>query len=348
MSDQGGRCGVLAAGNWVIDKVKIIDHFPQEDGLALVLEERAANGGAPYNVLKDLARLQAPFPLAGLGLVGEDPDGDSVLEDCRIHKIDTKALVRVDCPTSYTDVMSVQSTGRRTFFHQKGANALLSREHFDFTDSRARIFHLGYLLLLDRLDELDATGRTGASYVLEDAVRMGLQTACDVVSASGDRFGEVVRPSLPFVDFLVINEYEAARITGRDLGGGGEVDVVEAAGAAADLIAAGVRQWAVIHFPAGAVAAGAQGRTLYHPSAAIPAGKVRGAVGAGDAFAAGLLFGLHEGWPIERCLRLASGAAAACLFDPSASDGVRSAEECLALVEEFGLRAVPAEAARFA
>ena len=35
--------------------------------------------------------------------------------------------------------------------------------------------------------------------------------------------------------------------------------------------------------------------------------EMRSTTGAGDAFAAGVIFGLHEGWPVERCLRL--GAA---------------------------------------
>ena len=49
-----------------------------------------------------------------------------ILDDCVTHKIDTKHLkATAEAPTSYTDVMTVESTGRRTFFHQRGANALL-------------------------------------------------------------------------------------------------------------------------------------------------------------------------------------------------------------------------------
>lgn len=334
------RSGILAAGNWVIDRVKVIDHFPSQDGLALIVEEKGANGGAPYNLLKDLARLEAPFPLAGVGLLGDDANGDSILADCRREKIDTSGLRRKKGFTSYTDVMSVKSTGRRTFFHQKGTNALLGPEHFDFDASKAKIFHLGYLLLLDRLDEIDQEGRTGASRVLEAASRAGLKTACDVVSENSDRFRAVVAPSLPYVDFLVVNEYEAGKITGRELGDGGTVKTEEAAAAARDLVRAGVREWVVIHFPAGSLAMGREERPIFSPSLKVPENRIRGAVGAGDAFAAGLLYGLHEDWPIERCLDLASGAAAACLFDPTASDGLLPASQCLELLNELGKREV--------
>ena len=108
---------------------------------------------AAYNVLIDLARLQAPFPLSAVGLVGDDAAGEYIRRDCQAHGIDTRQLhVTQEAPTSYNDVMTVKSTGRRTFFLRRGANAFLDAEHFDFTQSNARIFHLGYLLLLDRLD----------------------------------------------------------------------------------------------------------------------------------------------------------------------------------------------------
>jgi bifunctional ADP-heptose synthase (sugar kinase/adenylyltransferase) len=69
------RSGILAAGNFIVDYVKIVDHYPQQDMLASILGESQANGGGPYNVLKDLAAMQAAFPLAACGLVGDDANG---------------------------------------------------------------------------------------------------------------------------------------------------------------------------------------------------------------------------------------------------------------------------------
>jgi hypothetical protein len=57
------RSGVLAGGNWIVDRVKIVDCYPEQDGLARILGHSISNGGSPYNLLKDLARLEAPFPL---------------------------------------------------------------------------------------------------------------------------------------------------------------------------------------------------------------------------------------------------------------------------------------------
>jgi sugar/nucleoside kinase (ribokinase family) len=68
---------------------------------------------------------------------------------------------------------------------------------------------------------------------------------------------------------------------------------------------------------------------------------IKGATGAGDAFAAGLLWGLHEDFPLPVCLRQAVSAAALCLGDPTTSEGLGPLADCLSLGEEFGFRACP-------
>src|ERR1035438_3914510 len=147
------RSGILAGGNWIRDHVKTLDAWPAQDGLANILGLADGNGGGPYNVLKDLSMLRAPFALAGIGLVGDDADGRAILADCHESGIDASQVrMMAGFHTSYTDVMAVKGGARRTFFHDRGANAHLGPEHFDFTYSAARVFYLGYLLLLDRLD----------------------------------------------------------------------------------------------------------------------------------------------------------------------------------------------------
>src|SRR5271170_4772317 len=89
---SSARCGLLAAGNWIIDQVKIIDVYPQREQLANIRGQSQGTGGSPYNVAINLARLQAPFPLSGAGLVGNDDLGRVILEDCRRHGIDIRQL----------------------------------------------------------------------------------------------------------------------------------------------------------------------------------------------------------------------------------------------------------------
>lgn len=333
------RSGLIAGGNWLIDHVKVIDAWPAQDSLANILGRSLGNGGGPYNVLKDLARMGASFPLAGIGLLGDDADGRRILKDCREHRIDTAQLhVTRERPTSYTDVMSVRDTGHRTYFHDRGTNALLEPGHFDFTGTAAKRFHFAYLLLLDRLDAPGPDGLPRAAEVLRRARAAGLRTSLDCVSTDGPRQRAVVAPVLPEADVLFINDYEAEQVAGIEFGRGDRLDRGAVERAAQALVALGVREWALIHFPEGACAASAQGEILWQPSVRMPVAEIAGTAGAGDAFAAGVLYGLHEEWPMPRCLELGACTAAASLRHPTCSDAVAPAADCLALGRKHGFR----------
>ena len=88
------RRGICCAGNWIIDHVKIISVWPQQDTLATILGEETGTGGSAYNVLVDLSRFGVDIPLSGIGLVGSDADGNSILADCAERGIDRSDNVR--------------------------------------------------------------------------------------------------------------------------------------------------------------------------------------------------------------------------------------------------------------
>lgn len=54
-----------------------------------------------------------------------------------------------------TLVMSLPN-GDRTFFHKKGANAELSPDDINIDSIDCDIFHIGYIFLLDKFDEIDS------------------------------------------------------------------------------------------------------------------------------------------------------------------------------------------------
>ena len=342
------RTGILAGGNWIVDAVKIIDTWPQQDALANILSTAKGTGGSPFNVLVDLALMGAEFPLEAAGLVGADENGKWIVERCTELGIETRALNRTDAaPTSYTDVMTVQQNGRRTFFHARGANALLDSCHFEFAEPGPGIFHLGYLLLLDKLDGPSATHGTVAAEVLARAQEAGLKTSIDVVSEDSDRFAKIVLPALKHVDVCIMNEFEAGRVTRRRIRVGDAhsgapgvagLDRTELRAAMQQLLDAGVRERVIVHFPEGGCALGRDGAWHEHGSVQLPGDYIKGAAGAGDAFTAGVLLGWHEGKPVEEWLRIGVCAAAANLSDETCTGGLKPLAECLALGERFGFR----------
>jgi sugar/nucleoside kinase (ribokinase family) len=104
------------------------------------------------------------------------------------------------------------------------------------------------------------------------------------------------------------------------------------------LLKVGVHDLVVIHMPEGGYATDHGGNELFQPSLDLPSGYLKGTAGAGDAFCAGVLYGLYHQWPVERCLRLGVCAGAACLSDPTTTGGMRSLKATLALADEFPLR----------
>jgi sugar/nucleoside kinase (ribokinase family) len=334
------RRGILAGGNWIIDQVKMVDVYPQREQLANIRGQSQGTGGAPFNVLVDLAKMPAPFPLHAAGLVGNDELGARVLEICRGHGIDTKFLKQAPLvKTSYTDVMTEEGNGRRTFFHYRGANARWDGKDLDFSKVKARIFHLGYLLLLDALDAPDPAHGTKAARLLAAAQEAGLKTSVDVVSEDSDRFAKTVGPALKHVDFCILNEIEAGKTTGfkvRDAQGA--LDPVAIKHATGALLQLGVRELVVVHFPEGGFGRTRKGEEVWQSSLKLPASAIVGTAGAGDAFCAGMLLGLHEGWDLARCLRTAVCVAAASLSDATCTDGVKSLKSSLALAKKHGVR----------
>ena len=335
------RRGIAGGGNWIIDHLYICDRWPQEETLSNIVSEARGTGGAPYNCLLDVAKFGVPdggeaIPLEAVGLIGPDADGEFIRADCAAHGIDTSALITSEAaPTSYTNVMVVEATGRRTFFHNRGANALFGPEHVPVEKLTARLVHFGYLLLLDRMDEPDAEYGTTAAALLKRFQDAGIETSIDVVSEDSDRFARIVTPALKYTDYAILNEIEAGRTTGHDLKPAGTPDVAAIRASAADLLALGVGRLVCIHMPEGGYVLTVDGAETWQPSLQLPPGYIKGAAGAGDAFCAGMLLGIHEGWPVARSLQLAVCSAAMSLSEPGCTEACTTLADTLALAETY-------------
>ena len=174
-------------------------------------------------------------------MIGTDSAGDWILDVCRRNRIDVSSMHRTNtAPTSYTDVMTVASTGRRTFFHQRGANALLKGSDIQLESSSAKLFHLGYLLLLDSLDAACPTFGTKSAELLHRASELGFVTSADVVSEESDRYREIVFPALRHLDLLFMNEFEAGHMVDSRIRVGDAIDRDALVSTAETLVKAGV------------------------------------------------------------------------------------------------------------
>ncbi len=332
------RKGICCAGNMIVDITYPIETWPNQNELTHITEGiQNSTGGSVCNTITDLARLDPGMHLVASGFAGHDAEGDFILQEMSKYPNIDLGMVKRSGRTSFTAVMSNNQTKERTFFQHAGANAYYCEDHIDWDTLDVNIFHIGYILLLPALDAADPEYGTRMARLLHRAQKAGMKTSIDVVSETGDRFARLVTPALKYADYCVINELEAQQTTGVRLRDeDGSLHTENMPEALRKLKALGVSTWAVIHCPEVGCGIDENGEYFEVPSLKLPKGWIKGTVGAGDAFCAGVLYAAETGMDMTGALKLGACAAAASLGEVSASDGVKTAEEVLKLYDLYG------------
>ncbi len=207
--------------------------------------------------------------------------------------------------------------------------------------ARHGILHLGLPGAHKRMDSTWGDDPTGWATVLKAAHASGLKTNLEMVSTTREQIRYFGRSCLPHLDFLIVNDYEIGAIADvKTLDGTRTLyqKVVEALQAVVENSAISL---AVAHFPEAALAVTRNGNVTAVGSVAIPSSEIVGVNGAGDAFAAGVLFASHEGRTVEDALRLGHACAASSMRSAATSSTVVSAAECLELARKWGFRPAP-------
>ena len=322
------RKGIALAGNLILDHYKEIACYPAHSTLTTILGMRDSSGGAVCNSGMDLARLDPKLPLYAIGVVGDDDDGRHIVDAMSAYPNMDTSRIRRHGRTSYTDVFEDRSHQTRTFFQFRGANAELGPSDFDFDELPAAILHIGYLLLLDTLDQADPDYETVMARVLAAAQKAGIKTSIDIVTEESDRFGRLVPPALRYTDYCIINEEEASRTTGiavRDASGA--FNVRTAYRICEALFACGVRDTVILHAREGAVGIDCRGGRCHVTALDMKGEKLQSTTGAGDAFLAGSLYALYQGESLRSAMELGIGTSALSLLANTASDAVLPAPE---------------------
>ncbi len=304
---------ILCLGILVADVVgRPVRAVPDPGRLVLVEEMALHTGGCALNAATALARLGLPVEV--IGKVGADPFGDFLLRAMVERGIGTQGVKRdPEIGTSATMVM-VAPDGERRFVHYIGANARLRLDDVDRAlIAGASILHVAGALVLPGLD-----GQPMAT-LLHTARAMGVITFLDTVWDDTGRWMDLLRPSLPYVDYFVPNLAEAQALTGRE----DPEDVARA------LLDCGVGTVGLKMGSAGCLVLSNCGLRWRLPAFEVP---VVDATGAGDAFAAGFIAGVWLGWPLEQTARLANAVGALCVTGAGASGNVRSLPETLAFM----------------
>jgi sugar/nucleoside kinase (ribokinase family) len=337
------RKGLACGGNWTLDLVKVIDHYPPENSIANITAESRGGGGCAFNVTLNLAIFDNSLELYALGVIGDDSYGDFLIDQFRQYPhVHLDQLRRTSKDrTSYTDVFNVACAGRRTFFHYRGANRLFCPDDVELDELPVELFHLGYLNLLDAMYQEDAQFKTVAARFLAQVRERNIKTSVDLVSEDSNRYTQIIPPALKFTTYCIINDFEAEKLSGIPIRQDHALIPGNLKRIAAAIMALGVDELVVIHSPEGAYLLTKDRGEILQPSLDLPEGYIVGSTGAGDSFCAGMLYGLHRGWSCEKTLRFAVCAGAMNLSDLTTTGGMRPWEEVFQMEQKFPYRRSP-------
>ena len=267
-------------------------------------------GGCAANTAIALARLGVPAAVCGR--VGDDVFAAVVLRDLHRHGVDTRAVSAVaHLGTSKSVIVPVRGDDRR-FIHTFGANAALTAADIpaDLVIS-APVIYVGGYLVLPGLLQAELAARHSAKRLPARRARIVLDVA--VPSEHPGLSLDAISELLPLADYFVPNDDEARALTGED----------DPARQAKAFLDAGAR---TVVIKLGERGAHVQTSELAFELPA-PRVEVVEPSGAGDAFAAGLVVGILENWPLERSIRFASVTGASACTALGCWAGVFSRDE---------------------
>ena len=334
----GSKKGISIAGNIVADIIKSIDTYPKVGMMARISDISYAVGGCVPNTAINLGKIDQNIPISVFGKVGTDEYGRYIVSQLMQNGINTEGIVMsTDFPTSFCDVMSMP-TGERTFFHKKGANAEFSPEDVDIDALDCDIFHIGYILLLDKFDAEDIEYGTVMARFLHSIQQRGIKTSIDVVSDSTADYGKKIIPALKYCNFVIMNEIECCNVWKLDAyTSGGDLNYTNLEIAMKKMAEVGVKDKVIIHCKKVSFVLEAETMKITKvPSIKIPDDEIKGSVGAGDAFCAGCLYGIYTEFSDDQLLEFASAAAACNLFAVNSVDGMKPKAEILNIAKKYG------------
>jgi sugar/nucleoside kinase (ribokinase family) len=311
---NGSSCDVFCIGILVADIfAPPLPRLPNSGELLPVDDLLLQTGGCAANTGVDLVKLGASVAVAGK--VGNDVFADFVVRDLQEKGLDVSGIrISRSRSTSRTVILPVIGEDRR-YIHTIGANAEFNIDDVDLEQiARARVLYVGGYLLLPGFDQVALTE------LFQFARQRRIKTVLDVAGVRPEEGLEPLKQALPYTDVFLPNNDEARLITGE-----GNPDRQ-----AQVFLEAGVGT-AVVTLGGDGVVAFTQDQALRANAFEI---DVVDPSGGGDAFDAGFIVGLLEGWDLRRTVEFASAIGASACTQSGCTAGVFTRDEALAFLAQ--------------
>ncbi len=309
---------VIGVGALNLDRLYSVQRIAKEGEEVGITSVAEAPGGSAANTIAGLGRLG--INVGFMGAVGNDPEGKIMLGDFENNAVKTGGISILKKSRTGTVIGFVDSMGERTLYIYPAANSDITSFDTRYAD-KGRILHLTSFVD-NRQFELQK------KLVAETRAKTCISAATEMVSRPQRRTRisfspgmlyvekgfEALKPIIKKTSILFLNEDEIKLLTGCGHEKGSKILI----GAGAEIVA---------------VTLGAQGCfvTDGKDSYDVPAQKARvvDTTGAGDAFAAGFLYGVVKRMGTKECGKLGNNVAARCIEKYGARAGLPSEKELL-------------------
>jgi ribokinase len=300
------RPKVTVLGSLNMDISVTVPRLPGPGATALGSAARFTPGGKGANQAVAAARLGADVRM--VGCVGDDDFGRQLLAALRAEGIDVGTVRAVPIAPTGLAMIAVDEAGENLIVVAPGANHQVGP-----ADVAKTATNDAGLLIISAEIPLPA---------IAQALAQAEDRSCVLnLAPAPANAAELVTTAGEYLDWLVVNESEAAAVLGRPVDG-----LADAKRAAAHLIALGPRH--------AVVTAGAHGAALAGPDSThtIEGFKVTAVdtVGAGDTFVGAFAVALAAGVPPPEALRAAAAAGATAVTRPGAQTAMPRPADILA------------------
>ena len=274
--------------------------YPKEDSKCELIDLRIQCGGPASTALVTLSRLG--IKTSFLGSISDDSRGIEIVKELKKEKVDSTFLKITPGYSSQFAFIVITENGNRTIFWHRGSVPHLRPRDMNLSHfSRAKILHFDSLMI------------EAAQEAAKQARNMGLTIVMD---AGTMREGS--QELLSMVDVLIASERFAEPLVG---------DIAPPEKALRALHELGPKEVIITLGSKGSI--GLSGKEI-NLQKAFPIDAVD-TTGAGDVYHGAYIYGLLQGWDIQKCMRFASAASAIKCTQIGARKGIPGLKE----IKEF-------------
>ena len=309
---------VVSMGIHIVDILgRPVSRIPEGQRLDLLKEIRITAAGTAAGTSVDMAKLG--LHVIAMGAIGQDTLGDFLLAAMAKHGVDVSHLVRKSGVQTSATMLPIRPNGERPALHVTGANGEFTTNDVDFDLlAKAKVLHMGGTSLLPKLDG------TPTRDILKFAKEHGLITTFDLVAIERPDLLELIKPCLPYIDYFMPGLEEAEMMTGLT----DRMEIIKYFldnGAKHTVFKMGARGSSIAYY------SGAEIEEIR-----IPVFKTTliDTTGCGDAYCAGFITGLLNGFDLRKSGLLGAAAGSLVASGLGSDAGIIDLKSTLAFMEK--------------